>query len=177
MKGFLLSVFRWLFYKPTIASIKELKDAGAVIVFAFGQLSGKMPDQSDKFLAKKTKIVMDNNPNILAIIQEEIAKIIHGENVISIGKDNWFDSFEMAKMAKADCDKLKIKKIIVIAHPNHVKRCVLILIKMGFDVLGIMDTTGCPYDKNSVLPWTRSPKIFIPREVLARIKYLLEGKM
>lgn len=60
------------------------------------------------------------------------------------------------------------KTIILVAHPDHIQRCVWTAEKMSYKVL-IPDVSTVPYDLASSQWWCRSRTVFLCWELMARL--------
>lgn len=161
---------------------KELKkkNMGAIIAFSFGGKNSEEYGESNKFLASKIIPQFNTCPELFqsceVIAQWEIANQLHNCNLKTIhpSPKKYLDTYEVARQAYVICKNRNINQVFVVAHPDHALRCKWTLEKLGLSV-GIIDTSGCPYDSSSNQIWTRSRALFIPREILARLMYLVKG--
>jgi hypothetical protein len=104
--------------------------------------------------------------------QWEIADVLarHGVQANLITGERWnnhipsYEFFSSLRSARPDW-----KKIILIAHPDHLRRCILIAKKLGFEVLVPPPEDGIKqvrYDPKSSQVWCRSKwALRIPREL------------
>lgn len=88
----------------------------------------------------------------------------------------YLDTYECIYQQRVFCQTKGWQKAIMIAHPDHYWRCMMVAKKLGFKVIAI-DTSSVPYDSLSSQPWTRSAIRFIPREIVARLIYLFTNKV
>ncbi len=182
MKRFIKKLFQCFFWwrkKNQYATEEELRNVDALIVSAFGGRDGDIIGISNAYLIKVTDEI-SKQYNIPIIAQWEIGNKSSQKNVIfSIQKTpgEYLDTHGVAKKAAEFCKQRNIKSVAVIAHPDHTLRCKWALEeeKMDFEKVYIVNTEGCPYDPQSNQVWTRSPKKFIPYEILARLMYLAKG--
>jgi hypothetical protein len=159
----------------------EEKDAQVIIALSFGQGINNTPGKSNEVLAQ---IVADfENKYALPIVaQWEIADCIPEriQDVMSFvvrehrQKGQYLDTFEVLAQAKEYCDKFGFRKAIIVAHPDHMPRCVAVAKKIGFDV-AIADTKKVPYDPESTQEWARSAEAFLSREEKAVEYYRQKG--
>ena len=174
IKMLLKCIFHW---REKYATEEEMKNVQALIGFSFG---GKEHSycKSNKFLANIASEILGKY-NIPLITQWELSELMWIKP-ISIGKHRisgkYLDSYEVAKQAEEVLQKNNWKNVAILAHPDHAWRCAAILKKMGFNVVAI-NTSDCPYDSESNQKWTRNKWLFIPREILVRIIYLLQEKI
>ncbi|MDH4330539.1 MAG: hypothetical protein OEV93_03230 [Candidatus Moranbacteria bacterium] len=157
----------------------ELAKADAVIGQAFGVV-GCQPGRSNEDLAEIAR-ELHNDLGLSLILQWEIADcLLYVSDIFVIKRHRiqgaYLDTYEMIDQVRAICDQKGWKKVVVIAHPHHQWRCVMVAKKLGLETL-IVDTSRVHYEKNSSQPWTRSSWRFIPREIAARIIYLFSGKL
>ncbi len=182
MEEFIKKLFQCFFCRrdTDYATEEEIENAEAAIIFAFG---GKNQEygicESNAFLIERTNM-LNKKYRIPIIAQSEIGDLLKNTPIKIIKKSRkkgkYLDSYEVAYQAIKICKKLGIKKVLVLAHPDHALRCKWTVEKLGLSTKTI-DTTGCPYDPLSNQYWTRSAWKFIPREILARLMYLVQGKM
>jgi uncharacterized SAM-binding protein YcdF (DUF218 family) len=174
------NLFECLFsWHVKYATEKELQNADAIIAFSFGQtIFG--PDSSDWFLIRKAEKIFSRY-EIPIIAQWEIGEHITNGVIHVIKKsrfpEKWFDTHEVAYQANEMCKQKNLTNVLVLAHPDHAWRCKKVLQKMGLNVVGVINTDGCPYDPLSRLKWTISWSDFIFREFLVRLMYLAQGKI
>lgn len=170
---FIKKLFQCFFDWPgKCAAGEELSASLANIAFSFGD-----SEKSNYFLAKKAdKLIIKYETPTIA--QWEIGDYLSKGKIATIKKgrvvSQYLNTYEVAFRAAEICKKLNIKKILILAHPHHAWRCKKTLEKLGLSV-GVIDTSGCPYDSSSNQIWTRSRALFIPREILARLMYLVKG--
>ncbi len=168
-------IFHW---REKCATEEEMRNVQALIGFSFG---GKENGycKSNKFLANIASAIVKKY-NIAPITQWEISELMWIGKPISIEKHRisgkYLDSYEVAKQAEKIFQKNNWGNIAVLAHPDHAWRCAAILKKMEFNIV-VIDTSNCPYDSESDQKWTRAKWLFIPREILVRIIYFLQGKI
>lgn len=168
-------IFRWR-VKPSSAT--ELKTGQVVIALSFGCLEGGPGGKSNEALAVITRSIASAY-HLPAIAQWEIADSILGfPKEYKVRKHHvegkYLDSYEVLLQAHLRCNSMAWFKAIILAHPDHLWRCVKIAERLGFEVLTI--GTGCvPYDPKSTQWWTRGKFRFILREIPARFLYLLKG--
>lgn len=159
----------------------EEKDAQAIMALSFGQGRNGAPGLSNEALAQVVA-ALDGKYNLPIVAQWEIADCIPDrlndpEDLIvrkHRQEGQYLDTYEVLMQAKEHCDKYGLKKVIVVAHPDHMPRCAAVAIKLGFEV-AIAATAGVPYDQESTQEWTRSAEVFIPREKLATEYYRQKG--
>lgn len=167
------------FWHEKYATEKEIQNAEVIIAFSFGQTSFG-PDSSDWFLIRRAEKIFFQY-GIPIIAQWEIGEHIANGVICIIKKsrfpEKWFDTYEVAYQANEMCEQKKFKNVLVLAHPDHAWRCDKVLQKMGLNVVGVINTDGCPYDPLSRLKWTTNWFNFIFRELLVRFLYFLQEKI
>ncbi|MEK7160852.1 MAG: hypothetical protein AAB724_02390 [Patescibacteria group bacterium] len=192
---FLKKLWQCFFCWRVAPEESRLKLCGTDVVIAQsfgGRKDG--PGLSNEALAKIAFYAsMVSDPvRLPVILQWEIVGCFPGGEMVGVihrhrqtGK--YLDAREMLAQAWEICQKSKDvwfrpekqvdlfwKKAIIVAHPDHMWRVMKAAEKIGFEVMAA-DTTGVPYDKESVQWWTRSRFRFRAREIPARIYYLLRG--
>ncbi|HLC95584.1 MAG TPA: hypothetical protein VJH89_03805 [Patescibacteria group bacterium] len=109
--------------------------------------------------------------------------IEHQEHLIviwPIPDDEGLSSFDVFVRAHNIGIKKRLRKPLLVAHPEHIQRCFFIAQHLfGFVVVddeykNITDNTPW-FDKKSVQPWTRGPKRWLYYEILARMFYRFFG--
>jgi len=88
--------------------------------------------------------------------------------------DAYLDTREVLVQSAEICRKHGWRKAIIVAHPDHVWRVMKTAEKLDFGI-AITDMASIPYDSLSLQPWTRSRWRFVPREIIARLLYLVRG--
>jgi len=88
----------------------------------------------------------------------------------------YLDSYQIAQETSAYCKKMGWTKVAVVAYKHQQLRLGLTLQEFGLQVVYI-ETTAVPCDPKSTQFWTRSPWIFIPREIVGRLLFLATKKM
>jgi len=143
-----------------------------VVVFSFGSKGTK----GNKSLAFAGAIEANNGGAIVIITQKDIPRI---EGVhfcycdLELERD-WHSTLWVATSAREICECCKFSKkvkVIVVAAPMHLKRCVRDLKKSGFEVMKMVSPKleSSWYEKSSLLPWTRSWWRWWSREIILRL--------
>lgn len=97
----------------------------------------------------------------------------HRESGID-GKPLYLDTEEVTAQVANKCLPLGLRKAIIVAHPDHCRRCVWNAQAHGFEVIGVLDTSSVPY--GPVTNWASKSRFrFTIREILARLFYLRRG--
>lgn len=120
---------------------------------------------------------------IPAIVQERMTPCLDDlsvGNYHAVGRDsdyNWrLDSHDILQLSieRAVELGLSIDRIIYVAHPAHVQRVMNCGVKLGLN--------GCPFilskvqwSENDPERWVRSKRIWVSREIVARIVYRMKG--
>jgi len=138
----------------------------AILALAFGQGANGTPGKSNEALAAVVKKFHEEN-GFPMFLQWEIAdcisKLIKADRDLVVRKhraeDKYLDTYEVIAQAWEFAKRHDIKKVIVAAHPDHMKRCVMVAKKIGF-IVEEADTLSVPYDEQSVQEWTRNKKFF-----------------
>lgn len=148
---------------------KEDFAVNAIFCLSFGKRDNGL-GLSNEFLIDKILEFYKNKPLPL-IIQKDCAdylpKNINVDKVISqhriFGK--YLDTSEVIRQCVKYCADHGYKKVLVFAHPDHLKRVRKNLKHQGLE-FEIADTILCPYDPKSSQWWTRNKIFFMLREVM-----------
>ncbi len=157
----------------------DLLDADVIIGHSFG-LRKKDPGVSNQIMGDLAHTLHDLY-HLPLVLQWEIADSIPSVQKEFIVREHhikgmYLDTYESILQLRTFCKKKDWHKAIIIAHPDHYWRCMMVAKKLGFDVI-VIDTSSVTYDSLSIQFWTRSAMRFIPREIIARILYLLTDKL
>jgi len=174
LKKLLCCFFCW---KVVPSLEEELGRADVVLGQSFG-LRKTSPGDSNKALAKIAKR-LHKKYELPLILQWEIADCLPKLSKAGIIREHrvkgkYLDTYEALSQAKAICDRYGWKKAVILAHPHHYWRCVMIAKKLGFITVAI-DTYRVPYDMLSIQKWTKTSLRFIPYDFAARINHLFRG--
>lgn len=160
----------------------------AIISFAFGFGPAKIknpskqynpkyyyPGKSNEALAKVIEKIY-KKIKIPIYAQWEVAEALKKKKipvkyVAKPGKDYLGTKGVIEKMLKNGLNNYK--KIIIVAHPDHIYRCKKITEKAFKEkeykvTILIANNSTVPYDSKSVQPWTRNKKAFIKHEKSSR---------
>ncbi len=177
MKEFIKKLFACFFcWRREHITNDELAGSPIIVAFSFG---GRFygTGKSNRFLIDFASSLFEQYRTPI-IAQWEIGEYVKNGIIQTIKKSRvagqYLDTYEVAYQATEVCEKLGIKKVLVLAHPHHTLRCKWTLEKLGLKAF-LIDTTNCPYDPKSNQTWTRNALKFIPREILARLMYLVKG--
>lgn len=83
-------------------------------------------------------------------------------------EDSYLSTLKIVKQFKNEAIKQNWKNVLVVAHSNHVCRCVRDLKKHGF----VITAKKCPsiyWNKNDSQVWVRNPLFWWTREIILRI--------
>ncbi len=157
-----------------------LEKADVLIGQSFGNRPNNDPGKSNKELARIAKRVHEKY-GVPLVLQWEIADCINDVSKAGVvrkhqEKNKYLDTYEVIVQSKDICERSGWRKAIILAHPQHCWRCVMTAKKLGLDTL-VVATKKVPYDHLSDQIWTRNVWIFIPRELISRLFYLLTGKI
>ena len=115
---------------------------------------------------------------IPVVSQWEIADQMKTQVVHRIEKHRvpgkYLDTYEVISQAWEFCKSQDRTNAVIVAHPDHMWRCVMVAKTLGFYTF-VPEVNHIPYDPKSEQPWTRSAARFIPREIMARLLYLKKG--
>jgi hypothetical protein len=169
-------VFCWRVKPSTNA---ELRESDAIVGLSFGHW-GSAPGLSNIVLAG---CIFNLNKFLLLplILQREIGDALPGKHqkdklfLISEHQEpgKYLDTYEVLRQAWEIAKEQGWTKIVLVAHPAHLWRCKMVAERLGFVVRPRRYVI--PYDRESHQIWTRSPLLFIPREIVSRLIYLLKG--
>jgi len=157
---------------------KKQKDYYAIIGLSFGT------GISNKYLSEVVKIIRKDYPRIIPILQKEIASWLFLDRrllkyVISKHrkKGKYLDTIEVLEQAKEICGNNK--KVILIAHPDHLPRCILTARLLGFEPAEGRVPKDIPYDNSSFNTqwWTKSKLRFMFWEFIAYLWLFLKIKL
>lgn len=181
-------IWKWRFWLDLpgtfiIGSIPPFRSGpcDVIVAFSFGARNSKDEDVVNKALADIVRAEQAvTGAKIIA--QREIA--VHLEDlkpILVIDKsrkieETHVDTREVAMQAywKAEKD-FKPPRASIVAHPDHMLRCIWSARKAGFQVTAATDTSAVPYDKASLQKWTRSQSKFRRHEIGAKLSYLRKG--
>ncbi len=178
--NFIVKLLQCLFcwrIKPD--SEEKVKNADVIIGQSFG-LRQDGPGKSNEALAKIVR-GLNEKYKIPLVLQWEIADCLPDLPIFYVTKEHrikgeYLDTYEVLFQAKTICKKRGWKKAIILAHSDHHWRCMMVAKKLEFELIAI-DTSSVPYDELSTQSWTKSVIRFIPREIVARIVYLLTDRI
>ena len=174
VKMLLRCVFCW---REKYATKEQIKNAQAIVAFSFGARRCG-PGHSNAFLIKIASC-LSRKYELPIIAQSNIGDHI-SNSVYTIRESRrpgqYLDTYEVAFQIYELCKEHGFKEVLVLAHPDHAWRCKKTLEKLGLNTC-VIDTSACPYDSLSTQEWTRNRLLFIPREIFARVLYLLQGKI
>lgn len=158
--------------------ISRLHEAEVLIGYGFG-------DYGNKAMANLIrKLVCDNRHDLSLALQWDIAQylpdmakliVVERHRELGIGgKPLYLDTEEVSAQVAHKCMPLCLKKAIIVAHPDHYRRCVWNVQAHSFEVIGVLDTSSVPYGPTT--GWaSRNRFWFTVREILARLVYLKRG--
>lgn len=178
--GFIIKFFQCLFsWKVEMNNEEEIRNADVVLGQAFG-LRKFSPGKSNEALAKIAR-KLHQRFNLPLVLQWEIAECLPDLPIAEVVREHrlkgkYLDTFEMLFQIRVMSGKHGWERAVVLAHPHHHWRCMMVAKRLGFDVL-VVDVSSVPYDKLSTQWWTRDALRFIPREIVARLIFLFTGKI
>jgi len=157
-----------------------LKESDVLIGQSFGVRANNNPGKSNEKLSCIAKEIQDKY-SVPLILQWEIAEGIQSISDVEVirqhrRKGKYLDTYEVIAQANNICKKNGWNRVIMLAHPHHCWRCVMAAEKLGLSV-AVVNTMEISYDHLSKQIWTRSPWMFMPRELVARLLYLVTGKI
>ncbi|MDD3487272.1 MAG: hypothetical protein PHF35_02775 [Candidatus Moranbacteria bacterium] len=180
MISFIIKFIQCFFYWKVLPnSEEELGTAQAILSEAFG-LCGDKPGKSNEALAACV-LCLWHKLHLPLILTREVSDCLPDlpkAGVISQRDTNGKrrDAYRAIVKEVSICKKNGWVRAIIIAHPLHYWRCMMVARKLNLETL-TASVPRIPYDKYSDQVWTRHPAFFIPYEIGARIFYLLTGKI
>ena len=159
--------------------MSRFKEAQVIIGYGFG-------DYGNQAMANLIrKLVQYHHYSLPLALQWDIAqylpddmeKLIVVERHRELGVDGnplYLDTEEVSAQVANKCLPQGLKKVIIVAHPDHYRRCVWNAQAHGFEVMGVLDTSWVPY--GPATGWASKNRFrFTVREILARLVYLNRG--
>ncbi len=149
-----------------------------VLAFSFGSRA-REPGLSNEAMAE---VIRRLAPDVISV-QWEIGRALrnlgitpHHEVLAHRRNGRYLDTEEVASQMLnfLQASNLQNETVSVVAHPDHLSRCVKILRKLGITAV-VLVRADIPYDPQSQQIWTRSPFLFHIRECLAFPIYLFRG--
>ena len=159
---------------------KEIESVDAYFCQSFGPRENG-PGISNEFLAGIIAETYNKLPKTL-IIQKDAAEAfpenIKIDKVISAHRKpgKYLDTYEVSRQCAEYCKEHNIKKLLIFAHPDQIWRVARSIERFGIKTVSV-ELSSMPYDPESVQPWPRSRRAFLPREFIVRIAYLFSGKI
>lgn len=147
--------------------IRELARAEVILGQSFGHRGMNGPGTSNEVLADCIKAYQARY-NLPIVLQWELAYFfgnqIDPDQVIWKHRipGKYLDTYEVLYQSREICNsKLKgARKAIIVAHPDHMYRVVMVSRKLGFEPL-LPLIVDVPYDPHSVQWWTRYRSLFL----------------
>ena len=166
-----------------IATDEELRKANIIVGVSYGLLKNNQPGESNETLARITRNLYERYQLPLAL-QWEIAKCLPDLLKAKVvykhrTEGEYLDTFEVLDQIMEFCIKTFKKPTVVaiiVAHPVHLPRVILVAEKLGFIPL-VPPIANVPYDKQSIQRHTRNRFLGTAYEKLATIKYSHDGKI
>ena len=177
---FIIRFFQCFFcWRVKLNSKKEIKNAEVIIGQSFG-IGERSSGKSNKAMANIARKI-HSHYKIPLVLQWEIADCLLNLKKAFVArkhriKGKYLDTYESLYQQRVFCQTKGWTQAIMLAHPDHYWRCMMVAKKLGFDVVAV-DTSSVPYDEFSTQSWTRSALHFIPREIAVRLFYLFTGKL
>ena len=137
-------------------------------------------------LARECEAVMNRYPNMVAIVQWEVAAGFdwrwcrsNSRRIICIwpGHEGYLSTTDVLKQSHGIMQSHRLKRPIQLAHRRHMVRAFLIARKvLGTEPIVLRQRT-CSFDRWSVQFWTRTWYRWAVRETLARVHHLVTRKV
>ena len=121
--------------------------------------------------------------DIPAIVQERMAPCLDDLSVANyhaIGRDSDYDwrleSHDILELSieKAREEGLSIGRVVYVAHPAHVQRVMDCGVKLALNGYPFV-SSRVQWSENDPERWVRSEKIWVMREIVARMLYKMKG--
>jgi len=177
---YLISKWRLSYY-----TLEQMQNTDAIFAFSFGLGKNNSPGQINKALAYVTMSIHEKT-SLPIFAQWEIAeelKLVDIKTSFSAYPKNGFlNTKGVIDQFLTHGKNQKIKKVIIVAHPDHQLRCGELLKKLGYKVYFPRITEYLPRDswkhfncdnfgywKDSAQPWTTSRELYVKHEIYVRI--------
>lgn len=172
----IIALFRW--DTPSSSPPQELSRAEAIVGLPFGTHDKGCPaNESNKALGTLA-LTLREKLGLPLIMQWELADTLRqqGTGVDVVGP--WWHPRFTTYMFFQELRSVRpsLKEIVVVAHPKHLWRCMLVGERFGFEVSIPHATITIPYSRSRHW-WASSPWAFLPYEVLVRVYFLIRGWM
>jgi len=160
-------LFQW---RVTPSSEEELKAAQVII-----GLTGPGSEETKARIVDELRLEY----GIPCIVQSHLAPYLSIENDMVVGGQEgaYVDTFAVLSQVREIWRDNGWEKAIIVAHPDHLWRCLKVAEKLGFEVCS--PKIDIPYDRNKEgSPFVHNHQLtFRPREIGARFRELLKGRM
>lgn len=140
LKKLYLYLFVWDF--PSVASDAEMQTAYAVVTQSHSPISLGNAGPGNKIMASVARQI-STKYGLPLLIQEEMELADPSIQYVHISKDpnrsgfstsSW-NTYEIAKLQKEFCDEKGWKRVIVVAHPDHMMRAVAVYQMLGLKAM------------------------------------------
>lgn len=173
-----------IFWRPRIVIPKDFTKIEAIVGVAMGscERSGKI-NKSNYIIATLLVDVLRDNHTLLRVFQWEAATIVRqlyqDYNFRLLFMDNgWMPHIETwAFFEKLRAEYPNMKAIMIVAHPDHIRRCCMIARKFGFEPYIAPGIPAIKLHRDSSHWWTRDWIRFFLHERCAIFWYALQGKI
>lgn len=171
---------RWKNWKETIIPDEELGEAHAIIALSFGLQPNRL-GLSNKWISIIVKTLYEKY-HLPLVLQKEIAdclpdldKVTTSTSDHNVFSGKYLDTHEVLELMEKFCRNQGYTRIILVAHPDHMRRVAKIAEKFGLSGYIPREISHIPYDPYSIQWWTRGKFLFFIREVPTRIFYKIRG--
>lgn len=174
-----IKTFLNCFFVRKVKPQGKLSEADVIGAFSLGFLKND-PGLSNEVMARFVEKLF-NIHQLHIISQWEITdamrvtlipiKNIHEHRI----KGKYLDTLEVAAQMVEEMKKQGWKKIVVVAHPLHVWRCVKILQKLGVEPIIPARLKTIPFDPRSEQWWTRNRILWTIKEIPIRLGSFVKG--
>ena len=154
----------------------------AIIAFSFGRI-GHEPNQSSIAIAELVAKKATPRSQFIIIAQWEVAIALESlgvspDHIVQKNEKGYLKSSDVANSAAMflATKKYPLGSIFAVGHPDHVRRCVLVLRNVGI-LAQRLSCNQIGYDPCSTEKWVRSRRLFLFRELLATPFYLFSGEL
>ena len=158
----------------------DLSGADVIIVHAGSDSADNSPGPINIHISEVVRSIHEKT-GLPIVAQGEVAQCLTDlpmYGVIPKQSDSihYLDSTDVAKIQKQVCDENSWNHPILVANGHHLWRVKMVTLKVGFadtrnPKIKSVYFWGCKHW------WMKSPWLFIPREFICRVVWLLQGKI
>lgn len=172
-----IALLRW--GAPPPSSPQEIAEAEAIVGLPFGAHEKDSPANASNEAICTEALGRQRELGLPLIVQWELAEALQQQRAeagLSVGT-RWHPHFNTYMFFKELRSRRPgLRKIIVVAHRQHLWRCVLVGERFGFEVRTLQGAAAIPYSYSRHW-WAACPWTFLPYEALVRQYFLARGWM